>query len=371
MKRDSGSHRVWPLVRNIGVAVGMLVGVVVLMMWLMGVWHPKLDESGKVADAGRPVGDAELVKVERIRVPVIESAVGTIHPVHPATMRSKLLATVVAVHVRAGQHVNVDDMLVELDDEDLKAQREQAAAAVDEARAAHERAKANHERVEALFKVDSAEQIEMINATAALRSTEAVSRRAEHVLAETQTRLQYAKIRSPMDGVVVDKQVEEGDTVVQGQTLVTLYDQMQLVARVRESLRNRLREDQEIGVRVEAIGLSCRGRISEIVPEAESVSRTFAVKVTGPCPEGVYPGMFGRLQIPLDDAQVLVIPRSAVRRVGQLDVVEVAKEGVLHRRAVVLGETGPAPDKVQVLSGLREGEEVAASGAGDRRGVGV
>ena len=54
-----------------------------------------------------------------------------------------------------------------------------------------------------------------------------------------------------------------------------------------------------------------------------------------------------------------------------MDVVEVAKEGVLHRRAVVLGETGPAPDKVQVLSTLREGEEVAASGAGDRRGVGV
>ena len=48
----------------------------------------------------------------------------------------------------------------------------------------------------------------------------------------------------------------------------------------------------------------------------------FQVKVTGPCPEGVYSGMFGRILIPLDEEQVLVVPREAVQSVGQLDLVE-------------------------------------------------
>ena len=148
---------------------------------------------------------------------------------------------------------------------------------------------------------------------------------------------------------------------------------MQLVAR-RESLTHRLAVGQDIDVYVDAIGKTCTGSISEIVPEAESTSRTFSVKVTGPCPVGVYSGMFGRLLIPLDEQEVLLIPRAAVSRIGQLDLVEVAlqdqslteREVVLkgrpvERRAVQLGRT--YGDEVEVLSGLRAGELVALQGS--------
>ena len=63
------------------------------------------------------------------------------------------------------------------------------------------------------------------------------------------------------------------------------------------------------------------------MPEAQSDSRTFQVKVTGPCPPGIYSGMFGRFLIPLDDEEVLVIPGQAVRHVGQLDMVDVVEDG--------------------------------------------
>jgi len=111
---------------------------------------------------------------------------------------------------------------------------------------------------------------------------------------------------------------------------------------------------QPIEVRID--NKQCIGTISEIVPEAESSSRAFQVKVTGPCPEGVYSGMFGRILIPLDEEPVLVIPRQAVQSVGQLDLVNVATEGAVSRRAVRLGRT--IGDDVEVLSGLREGEQV-------------
>ena len=143
-----------------------------------------------------------------------------------------------------------------------------------------------------------------------MRSTEAALRQAEETVNEVQATLDWATIRSPIDGTVVDKKVDVGDMVTPGQMLATLYDptRMQLVASVRESLTHRLQVGQDVSVRIEGLDKQCRGTVSEIVPEAQSASRTFQVKVTGPCPPGIYSGMFGRILIPLQEEQVLVVP---------------------------------------------------------------
>jgi multidrug efflux pump subunit AcrA (membrane-fusion protein) len=157
----------------------------------------------------------------------------------------------------------------------------------------------------------------------------------------------------------VDKRVDAGDTVAPGQVLLTLYDptHMQLVATVRESLARRLAPGDAIDVEIDALDLRCRGTISEIVPEAQVASRSFAVKVTGPCPEGIYSGMFGRLLIPLEDERILAVPAAAVRRIGQLTTVDVVIGDRRFRRAV---QTGRSFDGlIEVLSGLRSGERVA------------
>jgi RND family efflux transporter MFP subunit len=162
-----------------------------------------------------------------------------------------------------------------------------------------------------------------------------------------------------MAGVVVDKSVNVGDTVMPGQVLATLYDptHMQLVASVREMLTQRLKVGQSIGVRMDSLGVACAGTVSEIVPEAQSASRTFQVKVTGPCPPGIYSGMFGRIVIPLDTQELLVIPSAAVSHVGQLDLVDVVRDGRVERRIVRLGRDMDAD--VEVLSGLQVDEQVA------------
>ena len=241
---------------------------------------------------------------------------------------------------------------------DLRARRRQAEAVLNAAEAARVQAEADANRAANLLKSKAVSRQENERAGTALKSADAELSRAKESINEIQATLDWATIRSPIQGIVIDKKVDVGDMVTPGQMLATLFDpkRMQLVASVRESLAHRLKVGQPIEVQIENFNKQCTGTISEIVPEAESSSRAFQVKVTGPCPEGVYSGMFGRILIPLDEEQVLVIPRQAVQSVGQLDLVNVATHGAVSRRAVRLGRT--IGEDVEVLSGLREGEWV-------------
>jgi len=338
--------------------------VILLMMWLGGAFHQKMSGPVKIpgprATLAHSVDGATLVTVRSIRVPRTESAVGSIETQHEAAVASKILAAVVEVKVKAGQRVSKGNVLVRLDETDLDARLGQATAAAKAARARRDQAKIEFDRIKKLFEQGSAAKIEFDRVRTANETAKADLKRAEQAVTEAATVVGYATITSPIDGIVIDKRVEAGDTVTPGQVLVNLYDptRMQLIARVRESLTHRLSVGQMIGVRIDSLGKTCQGRVSEIVPEAQSSSRTFSVKVTGPCPPGVYSGMFGRIFIPLNEEKVLVVPKKAVQHVGQLRLVYVKDGQNLRRRAVKLGRS--LGDDIEVLAGLREGEQVAA-----------
>jgi len=84
--------------------------------------------------------------------------------------------------------------------------------------------------------------------------------------------------------------------------------------------------------------------------------------VTGPCPPGVLSGMFGRLLISEGERRQLLVPASAVRQVGQLEMVQVIDEAeggegsIARRRFVRTGQR--VGGKVEILAGLDEGERV-------------
>ncbi len=355
--------------------VGLVIGAGVLILALGGKFSRKVPE---IAAPSRPQPAAEkfgpVATARRVPLPRFESAVGTIRAVHETSIGSKLLARVVEVSLKAGQKVRAGDVLVRLDDTDLRAKLEQANAAVASAEAVRGQAVAEEKRYAQLVRSRTISRQQYDSVVATLRSAEADLSRVRAAVGEVQAMLDWATVRSPIDGTVIDKKVDAGDMVTPGQLLVTLYDpkQMQLVASVRESLTRQLQIGQQIGVRVEGLHRQCGGTVSEIVPEAQSASRTFQVKVTGPCPTGVYSGMFGRILIPLGEESVLAIPREAVQDVGQLTLVEVLENGRPSRRAIRVGRTfGDEPDVpaelrgcVEVLSGLREGEQVLLPEAG-------
>ena len=350
------------LITKIGGLTLGLAAILGILAWLLGAFH-ETEQPGPAGPTLRqaPPG-ARTVQVQTREVKVTESAVGTIHPVHRVSVGAKLLARVKVMHVeKAGVRVRKGQVLAELDDSDLQARLAQAEAALVAATAQRDQSQVERDRARQLYEKKVEPKAALDAAETRLSTAEADVTRSEQAVAFARAQMDYARIEAPMDGIVIDKEVEAGDLVSPGQTLVTLYDpdKMQLVARVRERLAMRLRPGRDVAVTIEALDLECHGRIDQIVPEAQASSRVFEVRVTGPCPPGIYAGMFGRLHIPIGNRTEVRIPETAVRRVGQMETVYVRRDdGSLLRRFVQTGHRDG--DEVEVLTGLEPGETILA-----------
>lgn len=355
----------WKSLGRLAIVAAVTIGVAWLLLTLAGTFHHKTPETA-AEPPSREVSGQEVVEVVAIRRPRYETAIGTIEPVHEAAVASKLLARVLEVRVKAGQQVKQDEILVRLDDAELVARQQQALAAERGAVARNEQATTDLARTRELRKRNVVTQAELDQVVSAQQSAAAELDRIRQTIREAEVLLEYATLRSPLTGTVVDKRVDAGDTVSPGQILLTLYDptHMQMVATVRESLALQLKVGDELPARLESLGYECHATISEIVPRAEAASRSFLVKVIGPCPPGVYSGMFGRLLLPLDEEEITVVPIRAVRRVGQLAMVDVVLDGDrLERRSIQIGRE--IERQFEVLSGLTVGERVAVPAAGE------
>lgn len=344
--------------RKILIPVISFLIILVMLLWLAGAFAPKIDYKNIKVSEGQPY-TGKTAKVSFISVPLTETASGEVKAVHETTITSKLTARVTGVYVKAGEFVKKEQILIKLDETELVSKLEQSKAQVELSEAAQKQAQSDYERYSKLYKTNATSRQNFENAQTRLRTTEAEINKAKGMVSEIESLIRYANIVSPIDGLVVDKEVDIGDTVLPGQVLLKLYDNkaMQLIANVREALANKLTPGQDIGVKIDALDKICLGRVSEIVPEANSANRTFQVKVVGPCPRGIYSGMFGRIIIPLGKEDVLVIPKDAVIKAGQLELATVVENGALSKRYIRTGRH--FGDNIEVLSGLKEGELVA------------
>lgn len=332
-------------------------GVTLLLMSFAGYFHTKVEEQTSSRLREIPAG-AKFAVVKEITQPRYESAIGAIKPVHEANVASKILARVLEVNVTAGKKVTAGDILVKLSDDEQRSRVQQAEADRDSMVAELQLAKIEIARAQQLIASKSISQAEFDTASTRVQTTQSGVDRANRAVEEAKVYLDFATIVAPFSGIIVDKAVQPGDTVSPGQTLLSLYDpsHMQLVANVRESLALKLKVGQQLPARMEALGYECLATVSEVVPKADVSSRSFEVKVTGPCPPGVYSGMFGRIMLPLEDEQLLLIPAESIQRVGQLTFVQVLIDGELARRSVQLGRK--FEDQVEILTGLKAGEQV-------------
>lgn len=354
-------QRVW--VRGI-LPVAVLV---VMMLWLMGAFrHDRVTGHERVAALAprpRPPG-AEVMTLALTPREVISEAVGEVKPEFEISISSKVTAHITQLDLRAGAPVRQDQVLAVLDDRDYQARLRQAGQALSRAVATRDYAQLDWERDRGLLAKGDITGDQFDQTQTRFREAEADVERLRQAQQEAQVTLSYTKILSPVAGIVVDRLANAGDLAVPGKPLLTMFDpqHLWLQASVREEDARQLKLGQDCQVRVDALNLAVTGPLVEIVPAADATARTVWARVRLPADERLYPGMFGRLLLLTGQTQDVVIPRRALRQVGQLDMVDVETPRGLEQRAVMLGRSVPE-DRVEILTGLKPGEQLVVPAA--------
>jgi RND family efflux transporter MFP subunit len=343
-----------------------LVGLSVAIAWISGAFTKKI-EPGESRSVFRQLEDQQTDVVHEITKDYIEEAVGTLKAANRSEISAKVLATIQEIHVAAGDFVQHGDLLVVLNTQELQARLNQAQESLSAASAATWEAESDFNRKQNLMKTNSISRQEYDIAERKFNVAKADERRATQAVSEAEILLSYSKITAPKDGRIVDRLAEPGDTTQPGKPILTLYDvqTLRLETPVMESLAIKLKVGQDLTVRVDSVNKDFTATIEEIVPQADTASRSFLVKSSLPRSDNLYEGMYGRLQIPAGSRRHLCLATDAIRRVGQLEFVDVVMEDrSLQLRLIKTGRLG-MPGRVEVLSGVNAGERVVLFPSGD------
>jgi RND family efflux transporter MFP subunit len=355
---DRGTSRRRPVGPKVWGGIGATAATLLLLLWMAGVLTPGKIPPGTVPQpaAGSVQGPTVQVRVEE--QPLMREAVGTVSSRNAVAVASQVMGNVLEVTAGVGATVERGRVLIRLDGRDLAARLREAEAGAGAARAALGGAEADYKRFEALIARHAVTQKEFEDVRTAYAMAQSRLQAAEQAVAQARVALGYVEIGAPIDGVVAEKMVEPGDLAVPGKPLLMLHDpaQLRIEAAVAEELAPRLALDAPVTVHVDSLGKTFSTQIDEIIPRADPVTRTIAVRASLPAGQGLQPGMFARLSFPAGSVRTLSIPRRAVRRIGQLESVQVMTPGGPRSRQVQTGVV--RGDQVEILAGLDAGETV-------------
>jgi RND family efflux transporter MFP subunit len=306
-----------------------------------------------------------------------------------AMLASRVTASVDAVFASAGAPVRRGQTLIALDSRELEASAARAratlAAALAGARAAEAdvtaadsavaMARATSDRIRTLLDKRSATPQEWDQASTGLQGAEAragaaraqaiaalaARDAAEANLHVAQTSLSYATITAPFDGVVAERLVDPGTMATAGLPLIVVEDPSMLRLHIlADEFRARtVAVGQAAEARLDEGSAWCAARVVEI-GRVDPASHTFLIKLELATPPSARSGLFGRARFTSGTHLAPAVPAEAIVRRGQLAFVfVVTPEHVARLRPVRTG--GTAGNRIEVLSGLADGDAVVAN----------
>jgi HlyD family secretion protein len=312
-------------------------------------------------------------------------ATGNVEPVRKVEVKSKASGEILRLHADVGDQVTRGTLLAEIDPRDVRNNYNQVEANLEVARARLEIAVAQLERSNQLLAANVITQQEHENARLDNTNAQAELVRAQTNFELAQLQLNDVSIRAPMDGTIIQKNVEEGvviqsasQNVSGGTALFLMADlgEMQVRTLVDETDMGMLRSDQPASVSVEAFpNQSFDGVIEKIEPQAvvEQNVTMFPVIVSLDNSSGLLkPGMNAEVEIFIDEARdVLLVPNNAIVRAEDVGPAAMAlglDVGSLDLTAFASADGGSRTFTARAGGG--EGGAARAQGGGQRNGGG-
>jgi RND family efflux transporter MFP subunit len=341
---------------------------------------------------------APVATVERAHLENTFQAAGEFLPFQEVELHAKVAGYVRHINVDIGDRVKAGQVLATLDVPELVAQVQGADATVRQSQEQISRANSDVIRAQADFEAAHSQaerlkqaakvrpgmiaQQEIDNAVARDRSAAAQVDAAKAALSAMQQQLgvsqadrqhysslaDYSRITAPFSGVVTSRYADTGTLLQAGTSnsgsapVVKLaeVDILRLRLPVPESLASYVRLGDPATVRVDAIGKSFQGKVARSSGALDTATRTMQVEIDVPNKDNqLTPGMYAQITLQLASAnESLTAPVQAVDQTGTPFVLLVDSAGKIHKKTVRVGIS--TPDRVQILSGLNEGDRLVA-----------
>ncbi|MDR0968722.1 MAG: efflux RND transporter periplasmic adaptor subunit [Holosporaceae bacterium] len=329
--------------------IGLIV--VILILWAIFSGKGSKDEKFAFTPPAVTASPAFLGPVTKY-----VNAIGTLRPFDSVLIKAEVNAKIKKIHFEEGSSVKEGDLLIELDDSLAKAE-------VMQAEAAYQRAKVEFEPKNRLADKGVAARVERDKAKAEMDKAAAdVNYR--------KTMLEKHKIYAPFGGIIGLKEISEGQFVQQGGDLIKIVNchPLKVDFKVAEVDVGKIYVDQECEVSIGGDSSQVfTAKITAIDPESDQISHSFSVRATLEIPEGtaseaLKPGRFVSVRTMIDGEQLgILIPESAIEKIGDEDMVYRVAEGNIAIRTLVTAGTR-RDGNVEIITGINEGDIVITSG---------
>lgn len=340
----------------------------------------------------------ETAQVERGTIANSVTATGTVEPVTEVDVGTQVSGIIDKLYVDYNDVVKAGQLIAEMDKVNLQAELKSAEAQLASSKTEFEYQQKNYARSKVLHEKQLVSDTDYETATYNYEKAKAAYEQSQASMVKVRRNLEYATITSPIDGVVINKVVEEGQTVAAGFETPTLFTiaadltKMQVIADVDEADIGNVKEGQRVQFTVDAYpndtfeGVVQQVRLGESDDSSSSTSSssssvvTYEVVITADNPDlKLKPRLTANVTIfTMEEENVLLVPNKALRFIPEPKLMEtlglqvndnsanikkgekfvwVKENNVLVTKAITVGVSNN--NYTEILGGLNEGEVVA------------
>ncbi len=323
----------------------------------------------------------ETAKAQYASVVNTISATGTLEATTTVDVGTQVSGIVEKLYVDFNSEVKKGQLLAQIDETSLRTSVKEAEATLDNAKAEVEYQESNFERVKALYDKKLVSQADYDEVKYNYDKAKASLKSAQANYDKVEVNLGYAKIYSPIDGVVMNRAVDEGQTVAASFETPTIFSiaknltEMKVEADIDQADIGQVKLGQRVEFTVDAYrGEIFGGEILEIRLEPVESSNviTYTVIINAPNPEKkLMPGMTALITVYVEEIKnVLTVPNKALRFSPGEEMIEAAMEinkdqsyvwvrdGDSLIKPLIIEEGASDGTKTAIESGISEGEEV-------------
>ena len=338
------------------------LGVVLIGILTIFIWHNFSNRQAVSEDI--PLVRTQVVGTENGNAKFNYS--GEVRGRYESQLAFQVSGKIINRYVNLGSEVNPGDTLMQIDAKDIQQVVNVNSAQVYSSQSQLSLAEANLERYQKLYEQGAISKMQYDQYINACQVAEASARVASAQYAQGMNQLDYSMLKADKPGVVTALSAEVGQVVSAGQVVAVLVQDgdREIEISIPESQIENLRNAKQIKVSFWALpSLNLAGKVREISPMADAVTRTYKARISimNP-PADIKLGMTANVTI--SDANTrneMRIPLSAVYQTDKGPCVWIIADGKATLRAVEIGNFADN-DTVSIAQGLKDGETIATAG---------